>query len=230
MCRLALVGLTCLVRVGGLAMVAGFVLVLGGCIATADQERLRNYNEDGVFLFQHGDYIGARDSFQAALKLQPQDPALMYNVGECYDRLGNLPKAECFYRECLTREPKNPACRHAMVELLTRTGRKDEAGTLVSAWLKEEPVVGQAYAEDGWLLHHTGDIPRAQARLQQALEVDPRNRLALTELALVYEGMQRPERAVVLYERILENDPNDKDVADRVNFLLTKSPGRPRPD
>lgn len=210
--------------------VAGLAFLVGGCVLTADQERVRDYNQDGVFLFQHGDYVGARDSFQAAFALHPEDPALMYNLGECQERIGNLPKAECYYRECLQRQPKNPSARHALVALLTRTGRQKDAAVLVDLWLKEEPVTGEAYAEDGWLLHHTGDLPRAQARLHQALEVEPRNRLALTELALVYESMHRPDRAVVLYERILEDNPEDKDVSNRVNYLLTKAPGRPRPD
>jgi Tfp pilus assembly protein PilF len=210
--------------------VAGFAFLVGGCVLTADQERVRDYNQDGVFLFQHGDYVGARDSFQAASALTPEDPAIMYNLGECQERLGNLPKAECYYRECLQRQPKNLSARHALVALLARTGRQKDATILVDLWLKEEPVTGDAYAEDGWLLHHTGDLPRAQARLHQALEVEPRNRLALTELALVYESMHRPDRAVVLYERILEDNPGDKDVSDRVNYLLAKAPGRPRPD
>jgi tetratricopeptide (TPR) repeat protein len=211
-------------------VVAGLALLIGGCVLTGEQERIRDYNEDGVFLFQRGDYAGARDSFQAATALKPEDPAIMYNLGECYEHLGNLPKAECYYRECLQRQPKNNSARHALVAVMIRTGRKSDAGTLVDLWLKEEPVSGDAYAEDGWLLHHTGDLPRAQARLHQALEVDPHNRLALAELALIYEGMQRPDRAVVLYERILEDNPQDRDITNRVNILLAKAPGRPHPD
>src|SRR4051794_37985605 len=91
--------------IGGLFMrwvactVAGLAFLVGGCIVTAEQERVRDYNQDGVFLFQHGDFVGARDSFQAATALKPEDPAIMYNRGECQERLGNLPKAECYYRE-----------------------------------------------------------------------------------------------------------------------------------
>jgi tetratricopeptide (TPR) repeat protein len=211
-------------------VVAGLLLLVGGCVLTGEQERVRDYNEDGVFLFQRGDYAGARDSFQAATALKPQDSAIMYNLGECYERLGNLPKAECYYRECLQRQPKNASARHALVACMVRTGRKSEASTLVDLWLKEEPVTGDAYAEDGWLLHHTGDLPRAQARLHQALEAEPHNRLALTELALIYEGMQRPDRAVVLYQQILEDNPEDRDISNRVHVLLAKAPGRPHPD
>jgi tetratricopeptide (TPR) repeat protein len=210
--------------------VAGLALCLGGCVTTSQEERVRDYNQDGVFLFQRGDYVGARDCFNAALVRQPNDPNLVYNVGECYDRLGDNARAECLYRECLTRDSKHAACRHALIDLLTRTGRQTEAVTLIDTWLREQPVTADAYTEQGWYLHHTGDLPRAQASLHRALEIDPHNRRALTELALVYEALNRPDRSLVLYERILERDPNQLDISNRVQFLLAKGAGRPHPD
>jgi hypothetical protein len=42
--------------------------------------------------------------------------------------------------------------------------------------------------------------------------------------------MQRPERALVLYERLLEQDPHQTEVKKRVNFLLTQGAKRPQPE
>jgi Tfp pilus assembly protein PilF len=202
---------------------------LGGC-GSASQERLRDYNDDGVYLFQRGDYAAARESFQAALALRPEDPALLYNVGECYDRLGDTARAERSYSQCLLQAPNHADCRHALARMLVRTGRKDDAAHLIEDWLAREPRLAAAYAEDGWLWHQAGDLPRAQARLQQALELDPHERRALVELALVYEAMQRPDRAAALYERILERDPHQAEVAKRLNSLHSQGAGQPRPD
>jgi tetratricopeptide (TPR) repeat protein len=208
---------------------AWVLLCLGGCSPTL-QERVSDYNEDGIYLFQRGDYAAARDSFQAAVALQPENADLLYNVAECYDRLGRAAQAERFYADCLHQAPNHPACRHALAALLVRGGRWAEASRMVHDWLAREPQLAAAYAEDGWLWHQAGDLPRAQARLQQALELDPHDPRALTELALVYESLQRPERAVVLYERILERDPHQLAVARRLNQLLAQGTGRPHPD
>jgi tetratricopeptide (TPR) repeat protein len=202
---------------------------LAGCAIPAD-ERLRDYNEDGVQLFQKGEFAAARDSFQAALTLKPEDPGLLYNLGECYDHLGDATRAERYYRECLAQVPNQVACRHALVVLLVRTNRRPEAVQLVQDWLAKEPKLAAAYAEDAWLYHQAGDLPRAQGRLQQALELDPHEQHALTELALIYEGMNRPDRALVLYERVLERDPKQVDIAGRVNFLLAKGARPPHPE
>src|SRR5262245_1740601 len=55
----------------GWVLAAG--LCLGGC-ASPVQERVRDYNLDGLHLFQQGDYAAARESFQAALDLEPGNP------------------------------------------------------------------------------------------------------------------------------------------------------------
>jgi tetratricopeptide (TPR) repeat protein len=203
-------------------------LCVSGC-ESASQERLRDYKQDGAHLFKLGDYTAAGQSFQAALALQ-QDPGLFYALGECCDRLGDTTKAEQYYHQCLERAPNHADCRHALASLLMRVGRKDEATGQVEAWLAREPRLAAAYAQDGWMWRQAGDLPRAQARLQQALELDPHDRRAQVELALVYEAMQRPDRAAALYERILERDPHQIEVANRLNRLRSQGARQPQPD
>jgi Flp pilus assembly protein TadD len=210
-------------------VVAGFILSLGGC-STTEQDRIHAYSQDGVYLFQHGDFERARQSFETALLLKPEDPSLLYNIGQCYDRQGNTIQAERYYTTCLMRDRDHVACHHALAVLLVRGNRRPEAERMVGDWLSRSPKLAAAYAEDGWLLSQAGDLPRAQARLQQALELDPHDTRALTELGRVYEAMRRPDRALVLYERSLESDRNQPDVTDRVQFLLANGVRRPRPD
>jgi Flp pilus assembly protein TadD len=210
-------------------VVVGLALCLGGCASPQD-ERVRDYNEVGVTLFRQGNYAVAADSFQAALALQPEDAALMYDVGQCYDRLGDASRAEQFYNKCLQRDAHHTACRTALSRLMAGQGRTDEAVKMVEDWMAREPKLAAAYAADGWLWHHEGNLPRAQSRLQQALVLDPHDRSALAELAVVYEKMQRPDRAVVLYERMLQEDPHQPDVVDRLNRLQAQKVGRPKFD
>jgi Flp pilus assembly protein TadD len=204
-------------------------LYLSGC-ESASQERLRDYDQDGIYLFERGDYGAARESFQAALTLKPTDPGLLYNIGQCCDRLEDTAKAERYYGQCLLQAPNHVECRHALASMLVRVGRKDDAARLIEGWLAREPRLAAAYAEDGWLWHQTGDLPRAQARLQQALELDPHEPRAQIELALVYEAMQRPDRAAALYERVLERDPHQAEVAKRLKRLRAQGTGQPQPD
>lgn len=192
--------------------------------------RSRLFTEDGVQLFSRGDYQTALESFELALTLNPQDPVLLYNVAECYDRLGNAPKAEQYYRYCLERAPDHADARLALIALEYRTGKAAEADHLISDWLTAHPKSADAYVLDAWRLRQQKNLPAAQGRLQQALDLEPHNRRALAELALLYETMGLPERSYVLYERILEREPNRQDIAERLRRLQSSGVQRPRPD
>lgn len=209
--------------------VAAVALGVAGCAAPSD-DRAREYASDGVHLYQNGDYRSARESFDAALALRPEDPVLLYDAGQCCERLGDAARAEQLYGKCLEQAPNHVACRHAQTQLLVRQNRRPEAVQMVQGWLAREPKLAAPYAEDAWLWAQAGDLPRAQARLQQAIDLDPHDVRALTELGRLYEQMQRPERALVLYERSLAQDPRKPEVQARVNALLTSGVKRPHPE
>lgn len=204
--------------------------LLAGCETTHQAERVREFNDDGIHQFRQGNYRDALDSFQVALKLTPEDAALQYNLGQCYDRLGDYPKAEKCYRECLQHAPEHGESRYALAVLHLRTGRRDGAVQAIEEWLKKEPENPAPYALDGWRLRQEGALPQAQGRLQQALALDPRHRPALAELGAIYELMERQDRAFVLYERALAADPEQPELADRLNRLKARGVSRPKPD
>ncbi|HEV3235342.1 MAG TPA: tetratricopeptide repeat protein [Gemmataceae bacterium] len=211
--------------VGVIVMAIG----LGGC-AQDTAERLKAYNDDGLSLYSQGQFHDARESFEAALALKTDDPGLLYNIGQCYDHDGNAPQAEKYYQECLAHDPNHVAAHHALAKLLVRNQRMPDAVNHVQNWLTSSPGVAAAHAEDGWLWHEQGDLPKAQARLEQALLLDPHEWHALTELGLVYEGLRRPDRAVVLYEQSLGENPNQADVKARVTKLRAEGAGSPKPE
>jgi len=212
----------------GLAL-AFLALLLPGC-ATPGSERARLFNEDGVQLFAKGDFANALDSFDLALTLQPQDPTLLFNVAECYDHLGDVKGAEKFYGSCLMRAPKHADARLALAELLYRTGRKTQADPMIDEWLRQDPKSADAFVLEAWRLRQTRAYPDAQSRLEQALDVEPHNRRGLAEQALLYELTGMPQRAYVLYERILEREPGQAQIAQKLEQLKVKGVSRPLPD
>lgn len=205
-----------------------FLVLVAGCAPTS-QQRARLYSDDALHQYELGNYRDARDSYEAALALQPDDVGLLYNAGNCQDRLGNDAKAEYYYVECLRRAPGHAICRHALAVLWVREGKGDEAVRMIEEWLAAQPKLAAAYAEDGWLRHQLGDLRGAQARLQQALQLEPQNQRALVEMGLVYEELSRPDLAAVLYERTLHTDPNQADIANRLNAIRATGIERPRP-
>lgn len=200
-----------------------------GCVAV-QEERVKDFNDDGLQLFARGDYKNARESFEMALTLSPQDPALLYNAGQCLDRLGDWRRAEQYYITCLQINANNGDARHGLASLLYRTGRAPEAQRMIDEWMKAEPDRADALVLDGWRLRQEKALPSAQTRLQQALALEPNNNRALIELGIVYERLNMPDRALVLYERALARNAQQPDIAQRVEQLRGRGVQRPLPD
>jgi len=205
------------------------VIVLAGCTPVADP-RTREFTADGLDLYKRGDYRGARESFEAAARLQPDDLALRYNIGQCQERLGQSVEAEKTYSAVLHKEPGHVEARYSLAQLMVRQGREKDADEMAQEWLQRQPDRAPPYALDGWLWHQRGDLPRAQSRLQQALRYDPHDVRALNELGQVFEKIHRFDRAMYLYEQSLAVQPRQPEIIDRVNHLKSIGAGTPRPD
>jgi Tfp pilus assembly protein PilF len=211
--------------------VAGLVaLAVAACATTGGEDRLRVYTEGGVQLFHNGKYPEARDTFRAAIALKPDEPNLLYNLGQCHERLGQPKTAEETYLTCLRSAPNHPEGWHAITVLLVSGGRRDEAVRRVRDWMCREPKLGAPRAELGWLYGQDGDLHNAQWQLRDALAVDPNNLLALTELARLCEMKDRKDRALSLYQRALRVNPDQPELVRRVSLLRNQGVGPPRPD
>jgi Tfp pilus assembly protein PilF len=208
---------------------AAACLMPAGCTSMSE-DRARLFNDDGVQLYAQGDFAGALDCFDLALTLRPQDETLLFNVGQCYERLGDAAAAEKFYGACLLKSPRHADARMALVEILYRTGKKPQADRIIDEWLQESPNSADAFVLDAWRLLRAKAYPEAQGRLQQALDIDPHNRRALAELAVLYEQTGMASRAYVLYERILERDPSQAHIAQKLDQLRLMGVGRPLQD
>jgi tetratricopeptide (TPR) repeat protein len=200
----------------------------GGC-ETVEQERLKQLNTDALHRFGEGDYAGARESFEAALVLKPEDTNLLYNIGQCFDRQGDSAQAEKWYRQCLEKSEQHGECRHALIVLLVRTKRRGEAENMIHDWLAQHSDLPGPYAAEGWLLREDKAYPQAQLRFQQALNLDAHCVRALVELGILYEEMNLPERSLVLYERALAQNPHQPEITERLNSLQQQHVGRPKP-
>jgi len=205
-----------------------FALVVG--CKQLESERFHEFHDDGVYLFGRGEYVGARESFEMALKLEPENANLLYNIGQCYDRQGDWKKAEQLYIDCLARDAGHAECRSALAMLYYETDRKEDSSRVIDEWLAANPDLAAPYIVDGWRLRQEGAIIDAQARVQQGLAKDPHNVRGLVEMGIIYERLDRPARALTLYERALVVNPKQADLVSRVKQLQSQKVGRPLPN
>jgi tetratricopeptide (TPR) repeat protein len=211
------------------SLVCTLLLATAGC-TTVDHDRWRMLNDDGVSLFAKGAYDDALENFDYALTLHADDPVIYYNMAQCHERLGHARQAEQYYAACLQRDPKHGDARLAIITMKYRSGSVVEANQMIRDWLTQDPKSADPLVADAWRLRQERNYPLAQGRLQEALSREIDNRRALTELAILDEVQNMPDRALVHYDRILVKEPNQVEIRERLELLKTKGVKRPTPN
>src|SRR3954471_6400336 len=91
-------------------------------LALADAASARAHFDKGRTFFEVDEYRKAIAEFKAA-HIEKPDPAFLYNIAECYRRLGEVPEALQFYRRFLATTPPDdktrPAVEQRVVDLKT---------------------------------------------------------------------------------------------------------------
>jgi tetratricopeptide (TPR) repeat protein len=79
-------------------------------LALADAANARAHFDKGRTFFEVDEYRKAIAEFKAA-HIEKPDPAFLYNIGESYRRLGEVPEALQFYRRFLATTPPDDKTR-----------------------------------------------------------------------------------------------------------------------
>lgn len=165
------------------------------------------------------------EALRAALEAigeNPEDPWAHFVAGRAHLTLERPEAAQEHGREMIRIDPENPH-GHLLVgeTLLAADPVGAEAAYLECARLAPD----QAWPHErlAAALANRGD-PRSLERARQAcvrsLSIDPRYRLALVRLGVVFAGLERPREAMELYLASLALAPEDPAVHRNRGFLL----------
>ncbi len=109
---------------------------------------------------------------------------------------------------------------------LMHEGDLDGSLTLYTAVTKLAPRYAAGWRQRGIMEARRGDGPAARDSLRKALELEPRDIAAMSNLGNVLEQMDDTAGALRLYRRLLSLDPNVEGVAKRAKALEAEVEGR----
>ena len=215
----------CAVSLGAEALaLVGILFGLTGCGEFTAQAR----NAEGVRLFEQARYPEATREFQEATYDDPCGADGYYNLAATFHRMGKLEhrpadivQAESYYNLCLDRNPDHTDCYRGLAVLLAEQGRNDEAFRLIEGWGQRQPCSADAKIELARLNEEFGNRQKAKEHLLEALALQPDNPRALTALGKIREESGETCQALADYQRSLNNDNRQPQVAARVSALQT---------
>ncbi len=116
---------------------------------TPDQPDWRLLNAQGAVLDQMGNFAEARSYYETALKIAPDEPAILSNLGLSYMLVKDLPRAEVTLKRATARADADPRVRQNLALVLGLQGKFEEAERIASGDLPpDEARANVAYLRE----------------------------------------------------------------------------------
>ena len=124
---------------------------------TPDQPDWRILSAQGAVLDQMGRHEEAQRYYSSALKIVPNEPSVLSNLGLSYALSKNLPLAETTLRRAAAAESRDPRVRQNLALVVGLQGRFPEAETIARADLPpDEAAANVAYLKQMLSEHKAG--------------------------------------------------------------------------
>lgn len=172
-----------------------------------ERRKLIELSKRGHLLLKENNVHQARELFEQALRLDPENPYILNGLGECYKKVGELDRAAECYKDILVFDPQNQFALRGLGDIYKE--RKDfrRAIDLWSRYLKGRP-------NDVFVLMRIADaykalnaVAEAEGYYKKALAVNAGDHYALMGLADLYHKCGQKEKAVIYYEKLLQKNP-----------------------
>ena len=167
-------------------------------------------------------YQEAFDLLTTALLKQPEQKDLLYTRALIAERLDMIDVAEADLKYILDKHPEDANALNALgYTLVDRTDRYDEAAVFLQRAIDlkpNEPVIQDSY---GWLQFKLGNLQKALDYLTRAYDSFKGEEIA-AHLIEVYWGLGEQSKAKDLFEKVIEDSPENEyllDVLQRIPEL-----------
>ena len=178
------------------------VLKLDWKFAPAHYQIARLYMEMNTPLTRQS----ARKALKQAMRLNPENTDYQMTLGELFSRQGFWWHAVRHYEKLADTEPENAeasywAGYYAAQDYLRYIDRQDP-------FIYVDKNLGRMFYWKNFALQ---DLERARTHFQQSIDADPGLRGPYYQLGLLHYETGQPEEMILVFKRLLEQAPEDKD-------------------
>ena len=154
------------------------VLVFMGIRQPMQAQTYEQYVEKSFDLLDQNDLVAAGESLKAAMRLEPANPnnsALLMNLGTIQRRQGLLDEALISYNAALSRHPQHETILENRAQLYTEMGEIEKALNDYNALLVINPDKQDALYARGILYLDQKDLLRAEEDFDRLLQVNEKS-------------------------------------------------------
>ena len=165
------------------------------------------YFKQATTLLDRGLYDEAEGYFREVLRLWPEHPGALNNLGTAVWRQGRIHEAEEFHRRALVLDHNDFAILNNLGNVLWEQGRLDEAVRYYRQAIELRPDSPQALMNFGVTLSDLGEFDEAMHWMRESIRLLPDSPGSHVNVGNVFARQGNLDGALDCYERALGHDP-----------------------
>ena len=173
----------------------------------------------GTWFSKNGQIKETLDCYNMALKMNPSDPDVIYDVGNAFAKIGYWNEAITQYRRALQITPKDAEILNNLGFALSATKQYAEAVASFEAALKLEPDLAGAHNNLATVLYMEGRYGEAVQHYREATRLAPDDPLIYVNLGDTLVRLGQPAEAAQAYQKALQLNPDDPQIAAKLRAL-----------
>ncbi|MBI4405199.1 MAG: tetratricopeptide repeat protein [Deltaproteobacteria bacterium] len=155
-----------------------------------------------------GKYDEAAKLLEQALKAEPENPYINFQLAEAYFRLDQEEKAEACAKKAIEKEPNNAEYRALLGGIYASSKRYMEAKEQYSKMLELDPNNSKVSLLLGILEAESGQLDKGVETVSKAIDKDPDNVMGYFYRAKIYVEQDQLKKAQADLEKCLALKPN----------------------
>jgi|AFSR01.1.fsa_nt_gi tetratricopeptide (TPR) repeat protein len=166
----------------------------------------------GIFLAEHGRITEARECFEAAVKLRPDDWQALAILGRLLAAESKYPEAIARFEAAYKLQPNNGQIVVGLANALFDAKRYEEAQKWYEKALTLTPKDVNVITDLGltYYFRRPQQLEKAMEYFRQSLSIDPNHTLTLQNYAVALLDANRPEEAKPIVEKLAQLAPQNE--------------------
>jgi len=153
----------------------------------------------------------AEASYKKAVQVDPKSMDAQLLLGDFYASHNRLAESEQQFKHAVEIDPKNPTPRAALVRVLMREGKKDDAESFLRQTKKDLAGIPEGYRMLGDYYYASGDLDKALAEFAALNDEHPKDVKVKKNYLQLLIVKNQLDKATKLDNEILKSNPHDVD-------------------
>jgi tetratricopeptide (TPR) repeat protein len=190
--------------------------------STEKTQKLKEWLVKADIAFGNQDLSIARDALKAALELAPDTPDILSALGTLCYQLGDLEQARTYLRQLVQQGPDNAGDWARLALTFYHLNEIGEFEAALGRALELDPNHVEALRMLGHLNFNHGSIADAAQQYGKLLKQAPDDVEVITALGVCFYKMRDYESAQMMFERVLELNPENALAKDNLHAVKLK--------